>query len=283
MLDLIELVHGTDRRGAVEWAKDYLGVNSERDNKRPVVNKEVNQAAMMHRNVSYSSPDEDRAKRRAAAASIWGASGPLFGPALNYLRARGLDAKYAGSELRFHPGLSHPSGGTFPAIVARVTGSDGKGCGIWRTYLKADGSGKAPVENPKLGLGDAVGGAVRLGGMWSNIAIAEGIETALAVRALMPNPPAIPVWAALSTSGLRGFVVPEGVEKITIYADNDAPKIRNGELKESPGMAAARALESRLYGVERVTGTEPFVRAVITPPPGQDWLDVLNAEQRTAA
>jgi hypothetical protein len=47
--------------------------------------------------------------------------------------------------------LAHPSGGTWPAMVAIVTrGRDNAPLGVHRTYLARDGSGKAPVEPAKM-------------------------------------------------------------------------------------------------------------------------------------
>jgi hypothetical protein len=62
--------------------------------------------------------------------------------------------------LRFHPSCWHSSGKHLLAMVARVLGSDG--FSVHRTYLRADGSGKADVEPAKAMLGNCAGGAVRL-------------------------------------------------------------------------------------------------------------------------
>src|SRR5581483_9822486 len=194
---------------------------------------------------------DDRAKRYESARHIWAETEPLGGVGLDYLRARGLDPKFADGELRLHRGLPHPDRGTFPCIVARVCSPQGEGSAVWRIYLKADGSGKAPVANPKLGLGSAAGGAVRIGGLWSRIGITEGVETALAAREIAGG--IIPVWAALSTSGMAGFIPPPEIEHVTIYADGDAPKFRkDGQPPKSPGAEAARTLATRLkeQGIE---------------------------------
>ena len=80
------------------------------------------------------------------------------------------------------PGLKHPDGGVWPAMVALVTrGTDGKPIAIHRTFLKTDGSGKAPVPRQKMMLGPCAGGAVLLAEAGERIAVGEGIETCLSV------------------------------------------------------------------------------------------------------
>ena len=120
---------------------------------------------------------------------------------------------YTDAELRSHPDLSHSEGGSFPALLGRITGPDGRFAGIWRIYVAKNGKGKAPVEAPKMGLGVARGGAVRIGGVGHTIGIAEGIETALAVRQLVNKQTGItfPVWAALSANGMQSVEIPSKV------------------------------------------------------------------------
>src|SRR5262249_15245383 len=139
---------------------------------------------------------------------IWNDSVPLTQDCLAaaYLRSRSIDLKYVtGDQIRFHSSLRHPDGVEFPALVARVQNVNGAGCGIWRIFLSKSGD-KARVSSPKMGLGQAKGGAVRIGipGAWDEIALTEGIETALAVRQMihMESRRLLPVWACLSTSGM---------------------------------------------------------------------------------
>src|SRR5262249_55671832 len=70
-----------------------------------------------------------------------------------YLASRGLSLPMPDS-LRFHPNMKYPGGGAWPAMVAIVTnGTTGKPQSIHRTFLKPDGSGKAPVPTQKMMLG----------------------------------------------------------------------------------------------------------------------------------
>ena len=203
----------------------------------------------------------------SSASGIWRSSQPLPGSLAEvYLRSRGLTP---GDEpnLRFHPGLPYPGSGKHPALIARVQGPDGKGCGVWRIFISKDGTSKADVENAKLGLGNVKGGAVRLGGEGPVIGAGEGVETCLAAREINRRHP---IWATLSTSGMIGFVPPPIVRRVLIYPDGDSARWKNGEVKGPPGMHAATTLLDRLSS----EGTEA---AIVEPPVGGDYLDILNA------
>jgi hypothetical protein len=193
--------------------------------------------------------------RTAFAMQIWDECLPARGTLVEtYFRSRGLEIAPPAS-LRFHPALKHPTGGTWPAMVAHVTrGTDGTPIGIHRTFLARDGAGKAPVVPQKMMLGPCRGGTVRLGECTGgDLRVGEGIETCLAVMQAT-GPPA---WAALSTSGLRSLDLPVGVDEVVILADGD-----------DPGEAAARAAARRWRSGDR------RVR-IARPPAGMDFNDVL--------
>ncbi len=100
-------------------------------------------------------------KRAAQAQWLWQESQPITGTAAEtYLRGRGILCDLP-PVLRFHPEAWHgPTARRLPALVARVEG--GEGFAVHRTYLRADGLGKAEVEPAKAMLGAVTGGAVRL-------------------------------------------------------------------------------------------------------------------------
>jgi len=163
-------------------------------------------------------PNEDDSKRSEAALAIWQTSMPADGTLVpTYLASRGLHAPPP-TRLRFHAGLRHPSGGLWPAMVARVTrGADDAPLGIHRTFLARDGNGKAPVEPQRMMLGPCRGGAVRLGVPGNVLMVGEGIETCLAAMQATSHP----AWAALSTSGLRALELPVDVRDVIVLADGD--------------------------------------------------------------
>ncbi len=163
--------------------------------------------------------------------------------------------------LRFHGNLLHsPSGKHMPAIIAQIRGPNGRALGIHRTYLRPDGSGKADVTPNKMMLGPSAGGAVRFGPDGPIIALAEGIETALSVA----RASRLTVWATLSTSGLKGLMLPPPpvAEVVIICADND-----------EAGLSAAESKAGQLEAEGRVV-------SIIHPPnAGDDFNDVLRGKK----
>lgn len=87
------------------------------------------------------------------------------------------------------------------------------------------------------------------------MALAEGIETALAVR----EATGWPVWACVSAIGLERVQLPPEVHEAIICADHD-----------KAGLEAANALARRLLSENR------RVRLAAPPKAGEDWLDVLG-------
>src|SRR5207245_1346722 len=87
--------------------------------------------------------------------------------------------------LRYSPRLDHhPSGASFPALVAAVQSPAGRVTAIQRTFLSEDGRAKAAVDRPKLALGDFGTGAVRLAPPAAVLGLCEGIESALSAMQL---------------------------------------------------------------------------------------------------
>src|SRR5262249_55948551 len=130
--------------------------------------------------------------------------------------------------------------------------------GVQRTYLALEGTGKAAVGPPKKALGKVVGGAIRLGEpSTGTLALAEGIETALAVMEATGTP----AWAAVGAENLRRVAIPSGVAAVELWADHDA----NGVGQTAAEKAAA---------AYHAAGREVFI---LVPPEAGDWLDVLVA------
>ena len=188
----------------------------------------------------------------------------------NYLKSRGLSGKVPPSirEIELLWKLNDKEAGPFPVMLARVDDIDGELIALHRTYLAPDGSGKALVEKPKLTLGPYGGGAVRLSlPRDGTIALTEGIETGLAVQ----EATGLPVWAALSTSGLKSVKLPAGIKTVHIFADRDPEDPKTGK---RPGEDAAYQLAERLVGEGRTV----YVHVPGNPGDKLDWLDVLIRE-----
>jgi len=214
---------------------------------------------------------------REAALKIWNASTPISGTiGEGYLTSRSIPT-FEGDCVRFHPTLPHSKGKRYPALIARVDDVADQLTAVWRIFLRADGR-KADVENAKMGLGPAAGGAVRIGGTGPKIGIAEGLETAIGAWLLMNK--AFPVWAALSTSGMIGIELPIDVENVVIFPDGDRPLRRRGHEYEAAmpaGRKAAVALRARLLneGIACTIAAEPG--------PGRDYLDLWAEQCREVA
>lgn len=204
-------------------------------------------------------PNPDAIKKADFAFRIWQAAKPPEGTLVEtYLRSRGLLLPPTPA-LRFHPGLPHPSGGIWPAIIALVTDSvNGTPRAIHRTFLAPDGSGKALVDPQKMMLGSCRGGVVRLGKPSNVLMVGEGIETCLSVQQVTGTP----AWAALSASGLRSLNMPPSIKHLTLLTDGD---------KVGESAAHACAKQSRREG--------RTVR-IARPPTGIDFNDMLMDAQR---
>lgn len=225
-----------------------------------------------------AAPSPARLKR--LAQRLWQEATPVHaGDAVaQYLAGRGLALPAYPGVLRLHPALGYfekDDGGrsrqvaAYPAMLACVQGSDGHAVSLHRTYLK-DGA-KAPVAEPKKVLSAGINGAaVRLFAPGPELAVAEGIETALAVHLATGKP----VWAGLSAGNLEKLWIPPTVERVCIYADNDADADFDGE-------AYAYALARRLRKAAR-NGAPRSVRVFVPRTPGQDWADVWGARHALA-
>lgn len=161
--------------------------------------------------------------------------------------------------IRFHPDLPYRhDDGTLtchPAMITKVADTDGNGSAIHRTYLTNDGH-KANVPTVKKVVGSLPpSSAVRLLPADSTLGIAEGIETALSASVMF----GIPVWAAVSAGGIEKWTPPFGIERVTVFGDNDL----NGT-----GQAASWSLAKRLMA----SGVAVDVR--IPEMPGHDWNDI---------
>lgn len=210
--------------------------------------------------------DAEAARNRDLGRRMWTESAPAVDTLAEvYLRGRGLALPHSAA-LRFHPACPRGDGPPMPAMLGLMTRPEtNEPCGVHRTFLAADGRGKAPIERPKRMLGNA--GVIRLvpdEEVTLGLGICEGIETGLAV---MQHFGFSPVWAACSAGGIAKFPVLGGIEAIRIFADMDD----NGA-----GIEAARACASTWAAAGR--------EAVIKKPAiGSDWLDVAAEYRKGAA
>jgi putative DNA primase/helicase len=155
-----------------------------------------------------------------------------------YLANRGITS-FPLKDVMYHPSLStyadeaktmkHTGG----AMVAMIRNVKGELLGIHKTFIT--NGYKAPIKNPKKmqKIRELKGGTIQLFPATKHIGLAEGIETALAVHQRFN----IPVWACYSAHGLESVELPDFIEHVFIFSDND---------DSYTGQAASYALAKRL-------------------------------------
>jgi hypothetical protein len=194
-----------------------------------------------------------------AAMRIWDETYPIDRTsAERRLRGRGITIQLPNT-LRCHPHLYHSGANIHtPAMVAGVFDVVGAQRAIHRTWIDPSTDAIASFDKPRLALSPTSGCAARLGEVTTSVALAEGIETSLALSQLT----GMPAWATLSTSGMTGVILPEYVRDVVIGADHD-----------TAGIAAANELRARLLREGRT------VCVIMPPTPGWDFNDHLRGEK----
>lgn len=193
-------------------------------------------------------------------------------PLRAYLKARGLDSKYLPECIRLHPNHAYMQKGkpvsTHPTMVARISDQDGDLIGLGRTFLGTGGH-KANVAEPRKSLGRVSGGAIRLDVPGETLALAEGLETALAIRQATE----LPTWSAVSASNLKKVSIPESVCTVHVFADKDGSSV---------GQNAALQLCSQLYRQKKTVYLHIPSGQIPEGKRGIDWLDILVSEGTAA-
>lgn len=199
----------------------------------------------------------------AKAEMIWAKSMVINKdcPAASYLKGRGL--RTGSRQIRFNERVwDAGSKKWWPTMVCPITGPERNLVGIHLTFLTEQRGQwvKAPIDTPKKTrrIDETIsGGSIRLHGALSGVvALAEGIETALAVYGQFGTP----CWAVISTSGMVRWEPPKGIRRVKIYGDND---------RNFAGHKAAYDLANRLV-IKHKLGVE-----VHFPDKPGDWLDEL--------
>ena len=145
-------------------------------------------------------------------------------------------------------------------MIAAVTMDHGL-VAIHRTFLNPTRPAVPPFDNPKRALGSLASGAVRLfDPVEGRLGLAEGIESALAAKALTQ----IPCWASLGNERFGLVSIPESVRELHLFVDHDA----GGELAEERARSTY-ACENRTIVTRRPRGH------------GKDWNDALQAWLRS--
>jgi putative DNA primase/helicase len=211
---------------------------------------------------------EYSARNAAALERMLKACTPLHeeGEVARYLVARGLAEILDDMpvDLLEHSDLAHFTDGkldgSYAAMIAVFRNASGDLVNLERKYVR-DGAKADVPENRKLcsPCRPSRGAAVHLYEPTHCLALAEGIESALAVR-LMSG---WPTWACGSCGNMRTVDLPPWVREVAIWADHGVP-----------GQMAAAALENRLHA-------DGIAVTVHVPP--RESMDPLDwfAERRT--
>ena len=139
-----------------------------------------------------------------------------------YLSKRGLSVIPA-KDCLFHPGLEYFDNGQligeFPAIVSIVRTPTNESSTLHITYITEDGEKANVPAQKKIApvIQSYKGGAIRLFQVKETLAIAEGIETALAYY----QHEGIPTWSVLNAVNMACFEPPDGIKYLYIIADED--------------------------------------------------------------
>ena len=159
-----------------------------------------------------------------ASRRLFAMAQPIAGTVVEaHLRNRAITALHETGSLRFHPRCYYKPEGdgpteTWPAMIAAVTDLGGVQTGAHRTWLRPDGSDKAPVETPRRAMGHLLGHGVRFGKAQDVLAAGEGIETVLSARSGLPH---MPMLAALSAAHLAAILFPPALRRLYIVRDHD--------------------------------------------------------------
>jgi len=181
---------------------------------------------------------EELQNRLCYCDALWRETVPLPPQAIAYFAERRIDINAVPDQgsLRFHAQCPF-DGLTLPCILARftdaVTNATG---GIWRRPMTR--------EKPKS-LGPIRRHVIRL---WPDeyvelgLCLGEGIETTLSAALGFPHRRTLlqPAWAAGCADNLRNFPVLDGIEFLTVFADND----ESGTGQEAAITCAQRWMEA---------------------------------------
>jgi hypothetical protein len=255
---LVDCAAGGCEQPALWAALAKLGLVGDRDDRRPMKRRRRTVVK------AQASPAREatEAERRSQALAIWRRASPAESrmgttAIVPYLRGRGITLPIP-DVLRFLSSCWHREIGTKgPAMIALVEHPIHGHVSVHRTWLRADGTGKADLDPNKMTLGPYAGGAIRLAPVAPVLAIAEGIETALSYTQLT----GLPTWSAICAKGIEKLILPPEVRELIFAVDPDPV-----------GIKAVESAARRFVRQGRVV-------SIAKPPPGLDFNDILLARR----
>lgn len=255
IIDLIAYVAcDRDRKKAIAWAKDFLGIATLPMAERERLNKLAHQRKLAA--AKKESDERERKMRRAFDLFLSARIGLAGTVAEAYLFNRGIDLleipSFNTGDIRFHPGLELTQervyeevrgrremvrpGPTLPAIVCAIRNHTGAVTGCHVTFLSDDPDGPGDKAKAKIMHGGVAGGVIRvahgLGGVSPDdvkeqrhlaelptTILCEGLEDGLTLAMAAPE---ARVWAATSLGNLGNVYVDHPcVGDVIVARDND--------------------------------------------------------------
>lgn len=240
VIDLIAYARRCTKAEAIAWAKDFLGLRD----LDPATRARLEAQAKAKQERARQAEAEERAAKQRRAFDLWLAGRKLAPGSLawRYLTGRAIDLselvnaeadlKDSATSLRYwgprEPGFDWLG----PAMLAPIRQVTGEITGVHATFLLPDGTGKAPVPNPKLMLGTKQGGFVRLSrgasglpfedvaktSLVEPLVLGEGIETCLSAAIALPE---ARVWAALDLGNMASLPFRPEIRPLVILKEND--------------------------------------------------------------
>tara|TARA_R110001599_G_scaffold350254_1_gene580016 strand:+ start:3048 stop:4070 length:1023 start_codon:yes stop_codon:yes gene_type:complete len=271
----------SDGIALLQWANDWSFKETLR-----AINQFLNGSIQSTRNHSMKPiatiNSKPNAKSQKNINKVLGQATSIKGVTACYLNNRGLGklALNAINDLKEVESLPYWQDGrilgAYPSMIGLIRNLAGDVVSLHRTYLNPQGH-KANVPSTKKLMSPALSGAasgctIQLFKPTSQLAIAEGIETALAVH-LSTN---LPVWAAISATMLEKVQIPASVQEVFIMADKDV---------SGAGERSANKLAQRLLK-EDGNITVKICLPPLAIPEGKksiDWLDIYNIKNAERA
>ena len=265
----------------------------------------------IHPYVVSSHKEPSRDELRSKLQTLWDEAVPVTegDPVWLYVgnRVPGLTVLPPPSDLRYHASLEfweeykdgrgrtrYKSRGKHPAALLKIRDKDGRPVNLQRIYISPDGkkaqlrsssnSDLLKVKKQMTGVSKFTGGGIHLYAPDGSgrLGVGEGFETQLSVRAAYRND--LPVWACLSETGLRKFIIPSWVKELHIFADNDPPDEKGRRPGQSSAIALFRRALKEGFSCNTKTRTGKWVCLHVPKVEGTDFNDqwLAHVKQRAA-
>ncbi len=247
VVDLVTYCKGlASRQDTYQWCLAWLGWAKGIDRQALEARRKVHAERAR---VEQQRRTEQMAKNETHAFSWWLSAKPIEGTAgETYLASRGVvlaDLKHKPKALRFFVSSKHVDKAervTFwPAIASAMCNANGAIVAVHRTFLRPDGSGKAPVDPQKKIWPHFKGAMIRLArgasklspeeaarkGVSGPLVVTEGIEDGLSVALACPE---LRVWAAGTLGNMGNVPKLACMSRLILCADNDTHPQATGGL-----------------------------------------------------